>query len=92
MKDLKLHNDSENILTAVVEPWAEEILVNPKSILRLQVNPDAPASSEIVYQEAGCITVWLWRGCTVVAYIDEQKADMPSLLIRTPFQVDAPPL
>ena len=85
MKDLKINNSSENILTVIVEPWAEEISINPKSLLHLQVESNESGLCEITYQESERIIVWFWRGCTLIAHIDEQKLDMPSLLIRTVF-------
>lgn len=83
MKDLKIHNSSGDALTVFLEPWAEDIVVSPRSILRLQIDSMEDGSCEIVHQDTGQITVWLWRGCTVVAYIDDQKLEMPSLLIRS---------
>lgn len=76
-------NDHPEALTVIVEPWAEEVVLSPKSSLLLTVLCDREGMLEVA-TDPNYFTVWFWAGCRVKLALNGQDLTMPSLLIPSP--------
>jgi hypothetical protein len=76
-------NDHPEPLTVIVEPWAEEVVLSPKSSLLMTVLSDRGGLLEVATRP-NYLTVWLWTGCRVKLAVDGEELAMPSLLRPSP--------
>jgi hypothetical protein len=75
-------NRNPEPVTVLVEPWAEEVVLSPKSSLLLTVLCDREGLLE-VETDPNFLTVWLWGGCRVKLAVNGEDLTLPWLL--TPF-------
>jgi hypothetical protein len=81
--DYRIHNKNPEPFTVIIEPWAEEIVLSPGSLLSLKIFYDKEDVME-VETRPNYYTVWLWGGCRVKLALNGEDLKIPSLLIPSP--------
>jgi hypothetical protein len=62
-------NQNEKEFKVLVEPWAAEFAIPPKSTLKIKILHTEPGEIETVV-DPNCLTIWLWRGCRAEVSLD----------------------
>ena len=76
----RFQNNNEEKLTVIIEPWAEEFDVPPKSILGLSIAYDRPGLIDTEINPKYFV-IWLWAGCCVQVSLDGKDLPTGSLTI-----------
>ena len=70
-------------ITLILEPWAEEFVVQPSSTVSLKIKYTKLRPLEVLYDEK-YLTVWLWGGCCANVFLDGENVTPKSLSIIVP--------
>ncbi|HEX5242555.1 MAG TPA: hypothetical protein VFW23_04770 [Tepidisphaeraceae bacterium] len=81
--DYHVNNENPEPLTVYLEPWAEEVVVAPKSLLLITIFYDRKGALETVMGPK-YLTVWVWAGCRIKLALNGKDLTMPSLLRPSP--------
>jgi hypothetical protein len=80
---ISLFNDRITETIIIVEPWAEEIVLPPQTTIEFGIYSDKIEKVESSIDDQ-FLTIWLWQGCTLVAFIDGEDVTPASFSIPVP--------
>ena len=69
---LKFINSSQNQMILILEPWAEEYIIDAGKTVEIVANNKCDSSIELEYTDDGCIIVYGWSD-SITIYCDGQK-------------------
>ena len=80
---LAINNPQSDALSVIIEPWAEEVVLHPRSILEIVIQYTYDGYPYVVPHDE-FIEVYLWSGCTCRLLIDDVEIDNPGLDVPPP--------
>jgi hypothetical protein len=78
-----VHNDSQNSIVVMLEPWAEYFDVLPGKTLQISAYYSLDGNLETI-QTDRCFVVCLWGGCRAMVSIDDQDCTPATLKLDFP--------
>jgi hypothetical protein len=78
-----IRNKRPQPMWVILEPWADEILVPPGSVLAIDIFAEKPGLLETEVTPEFYI-VWCWSGCRTIVSLDGNKLFLSGDNIRVP--------
>jgi hypothetical protein len=80
---LTINNDQVEKITVILEPWASEFQLKPKTSVEFKISYIQDGYPYVSISDQ-YIIVYLWKTCTSLVELDGVQLKMPELLVPHP--------